>query len=64
MGFERLPRKMLSSWVKHRRPKGAPEFTFGRGMYKALRRANISKENWFVLAQDRCEWRRTINSFT
>ena len=55
---------MLSSWVKNRRPRGAPEFTFGRGMYKALRRANISKDNWFVLSQDRCEWRKMINSFT
>ena len=64
MSFERLPRKILSSWVKNRRPRGAPEFTFGCGMYKALRCANISKDNWFVLSQDRCEWCKMINSFT
>jgi len=63
MPFVRVPRKLLSLWVKYRRPKGAPEFTYGRGIYKALRRASISKDDWFVLAQDRCEWRRKMNSF-
>ena len=27
MDFGRLPRRMLSSWVPHKRPAGAPRFT-------------------------------------
>ena len=30
MDFGRLPRRMLSSWVPHKRPAGAPRFTLGR----------------------------------
>ena len=30
MGPERLPRRMLSAWVAHKRPAGAPQFTYGR----------------------------------
>ena len=30
--FDRLPRKMLSSWECTKRPIGAPEFTYGRGL--------------------------------
>ena len=30
MGPERLPRLMLSAWVAHERPAGAPQLTYGR----------------------------------
>ena len=60
MDFDRLPRKMLSSWVTERRPVGAPEFTYGRGLYKTLKKAEIDRENWFVEAQDREGWRDMI----
>ena len=33
MSFDRLPRKMLSYWVASKRPKGAPKFTYGRGLF-------------------------------
>ena len=33
MGWERLPRRMLSAWVAHKRPAGAPQFTYGRTIY-------------------------------
>ena len=36
MNFERLPRRMLSSWVPHKRPAGVPRFTLGRTMAKAM----------------------------
>ena len=32
MNFERLPRRMLSSWVPHKRPVGAPRFTMAKAM--------------------------------
>ena len=60
MDFDRLPRKMLSSWVTERRPVGAPEFTYGRGLFKALKKANIERETWHVEAQDREGWRDKI----
>ena len=57
MPFERLPRKMLTCWVASPRPRGCPQFTYGRGLYKALRRANIEKNSWTALAMDRDKWR-------
>jgi len=30
--------KLLSSWVSEHRPKGSPEFTYGWGVYKALKK--------------------------
>ena len=36
MPFERLPRRMLSSWVPSRRPVGAPQMTYGRTLRKGL----------------------------
>ena len=57
MPFERLPRKMLTCWVASPRPRGCPQFTYGRGLYKALRRADIDKNSWTALAMDRDKWR-------
>ena len=36
MPFDRLPRRLLSSWLPYKRPRGAPEMTFGKTMIKAL----------------------------
>jgi len=58
----RLPRKMLTCWVNEKRPRGAPEFTYGRGIYKSLKKVNLSKRDWYGKALDKCEWRRIINS--
>ena len=38
MPSDRLPRKMLTCWVNERHPLGAPEFTYGRGIYKNLKK--------------------------
>ena len=35
MPFDRLPRRLLSSWLPYKRPRGAPEMTFGKTMIKA-----------------------------
>ena len=32
MDWERLPRRMLSAWVPHARPRGAPRLTYGRSV--------------------------------
>ena len=61
MPIDRLPRKLLSSWVRCRRPRGCPEFTYGRGVYKALRHVNVSKSSWYDLAVDRIAWKNVLN---
>ena len=62
MDEERLPRKMLTSWVKEKRPRGAPEFTYGRGVYKAMKKVNLERNNWYQTAMDRDKWRTVISS--
>lgn len=58
MDWSRLPRKMLSSWVPHKRLVGAPEFTYGRGLMKSIRRLNLDKNNWSAAASDKTSWRK------
>ena len=60
MDYARLPRRMLSSWVPHPRPTGAPHMTYGRNIKKALRDFNIDQRTWFNLAADRSAWRETL----
>ena len=60
MPFERLPRRMLSSWVPEPRPRGAPKMTYGRTIYKALDMFSIAHEAWPLLAADRAAWRTTL----
>jgi len=62
MDFDRLPRKLLSSWVISNRPRGSPEFTYGRGLKKALCKADISWHVWHELAQDRTKWKSLLSN--
>ena len=64
MSSDRLPRKMLTCWVDKKRPRGAPDFTYGRGVYKSLKKVNVLKCEWFGKALDRVEWRKIIHSFS
>ena len=36
--LEILPRKMLFSWVCTKRPIGAPEYTYGLGLFKSMKK--------------------------
>ena len=62
MDFRRLPRRMMSSWVRSKRPRGAPRFTYGRTLQKALKKARIDSVAWSALAEDRKTWRNLINT--
>ena len=62
MDFSRLPRRMLSCWVPHQRPRGAPRMTYGRSVAKALAVFDISSAKWPALAADRVAWRATLKS--
>jgi len=62
MPMNRLPRKLLTGWVNHKRPRGGVQMTFGRTLNKALLSAKIpvSFDKWHAHAQDRVDWRRRI----
>ena len=60
MPFSRHPRKMLSSWVCAPRPIGAPQFTYARGLHKALAKKDIERASWHQKAQDHASWRALI----
>ena len=62
MKGDRLPRKMMSSWVRSKRPRGAPQFTYGRGLIKSLKKANVNTKLWHSLAQNRDSWRDMIRN--
>ena len=61
MPFERLPRRMLTSWVAAKRPAGGQLMTFGRSVGKALDNFNINRSSWHKLATDRIAWRAAIH---
>ena len=62
MESSRLPRKLMTAWVREPRPRGCPQFTYGRGVYKALRKMDVAKEEWNEKSQCRDDWREMINS--
>lgn len=47
MPWHRLPRKMLTCWVRSKRPRGCPKFTYGRSVKKLLKKVGIDKMVWF-----------------
>jgi len=60
MGDERLPRRMLSSWVAHPRPIGAPKITYGRSVGKALTLFGVDQARWFEFAEDQVGWEKML----
>ena len=62
-GFWQTSAKAFSCWMDKKRLVGCPEFTFGRGLYKALKTAKRDKNMWSELAQDRALWSRLISNF-
>ena len=64
----RMPRKLLSSWVKHdacgagKRPACGQMMSYWRSLQKGLRRANVNLESWYESAQDRDAWRAVIRT--
>ena len=62
MPWHRLPRKMLTCWVRSKRPRGCPKFTYGRSVKKLLKKVGIDKMVWYDLASDRLRWRGLIKN--
>jgi hypothetical protein len=55
----RTPRKLLTSWVRRKRPVDAQSMTFGHTLNKALKSAGVNtlSPTWMREAQDRNAWR-------
>ena len=53
---------MLSCWVAHPRPRGAPRMTYGRSVGKALDTFGLDHNKWPKLAADRLAWRAMLRS--
>ena len=62
MGFERIPRKLLSAWVNAPRAACGVEMTYGRALGKAFRYAGLDQETWHVQAQDKLAWRTMLKN--
>jgi len=56
--FDMVPRKLLSPWVTERWPVGAPEFTYGRGLYKVPPKS----EHWQKLLVRICWWSKIVGN--
>ena len=54
--------RMLSCWVAHPRPRGAPRMTYGRSVGKALDTFGLDHNKWPELAADRLAWRVMLRS--
>ena len=59
--FNRLPRRMLSSWLPSPRCRGAAKMTYGRTMKKAKAIFDFNHQNWYELAADRKKWHARCN---
>jgi hypothetical protein len=64
MEMSRLPRQMLSSWVKNKRPVGRPRLTYGATVNKALKHFNLTEKEtglpWHTLAGNKDLWKMLI----
>ena len=60
MNTNRLPRKLLTCWVRNKRPVGAPQMTYGRTVNKALNSRGITTNfvTWKAIAEKRVLWRK------
>ena len=56
MDFNRLPRKLLSSWVDHPRPRGRPQAHYGHGLARDLKKVGLNTSTWHEMAANRPAW--------
>jgi hypothetical protein len=57
MPVERLPRRFLTSWVRHPRRQGGQQMSTAWCFKDTIRRAGLDPEEWIEFAQDRSAWR-------
>ena len=49
--WDRLPRKMISSWVRSKSPEGCSNLTYGRSLEKSWEKADFDVENFDMLIE-------------
>ena len=57
MGWDRAPRKLLSSWVYQVRPRGRPYMRWAESIEICLKLAGIPISKWAERAEDKSKWR-------
>jgi len=61
MKVDRLPRRLVSSWIIVRRPLGRPLLNYGQSLDKDLRSVGLwAGDNWSEIAQDKNRWAKKI----
>ena len=58
MSCDRLPRRLLTSWVDHPRPRGRPQFHYGHGLARDLKGEGVDVATWHLAAANRIAWLR------
>ena len=48
MPWNRLPRKMLTTWCNSKIPRGAPQMTYGQILRKIFKRGSVDQKTWMV----------------
>ena len=63
---QRLPRKLLSSWIDSERPVRRPQHSWGRSMINDLPRFGLdtTRDGWASVAQDRLKWNWIVRNVT
>ena len=56
MSFDRLPRRLLTAWVDHPRPRGRPQFHYGHGLARDLKNTGLDVSSWHQVAANRAAW--------
>ena len=62
MDKSRLPRRLLTAWVREPRQEFGQEMSYGRSLERWLKLFDLPLRytEWATLAQDRAEWARLI----
>ena len=60
--WNRLPRKMLTSWVRSLRLRGCAKVTYGWSLKKSPKTFVINIKTWNKLALDHCAWKSVIEN--
>ena len=62
MDKSRLPRRLLTAWVREPRPEFGQKMSYGHSLERWLKFFGITLRytEWATLAQDRAEWARLI----
>ena len=62
MHKNRLPKRLMLSWIPEPRVAGGQEMTYGRSLQRHLAHFNLPAAftEWASLAQDRAGWRKLV----